>query len=79
MPPLSICVLASGILAASLVSAKGQPDTLSRDVVIIGGGASGSYAAVRIRDDFGKTIALIEKEDILVSNPPNVGADKIAD
>ncbi|EFX04245.1 FAD-dependent pyridine nucleotide-disulfide oxidoreductase [Grosmannia clavigera kw1407] len=31
------------------------------DVAIIGGGASGSYAAVRLREDFNKTVLVIEK------------------
>jgi flavin-dependent dehydrogenase len=35
--------------------------------VVVGGGASGAYAAVRLRDDFGKSVALIEKQSILVS------------
>lgn len=47
-------------------SAKSLSDIIYRDVAVIGGGASGAYAAVRIRDDFHKSIALIEKQDILV-------------
>lgn len=40
--------------------------TLERDIVIIGGGAAGSHAAVRLRDDFGKSVVLVEKESVLV-------------
>jgi hypothetical protein len=60
-----------GLLVASipLVTANGHSDILHRDVVVIGGGASGAYAAVRLRDDLNKSIALIEKQDILVSSP----------
>lgn len=47
-----------------LVAASSE--VIQRDVVIIGGGASGAYAAVRLRDDFNKSIALIEKEARLV-------------
>jgi hypothetical protein len=39
-------------------------DIIERDVCIIGGGASGTYAAVRLRQ-IGKSVALIEKEDRL--------------
>lgn len=42
-------------------------DVIEKDVVIVGGGASGAYAAFRLREDFGKSIALIEKQKILVS------------
>ncbi|KAF2654666.1 FAD/NAD(P)-binding domain-containing protein [Lophiostoma macrostomum CBS 122681] len=56
---------------------------LSRDVVIVGGGASGAHAAVWLRDH-GKTIALIEKQntlgghtavykDPLTGHPLNIG------
>ncbi|KAM7189860.1 hypothetical protein V8F20_009997 [Naviculisporaceae sp. PSN 640] len=36
-----------------------------RDVVIIGGGASGAYSAVRLREDYGVSVVLVEKEEIL--------------
>jgi flavin-dependent dehydrogenase len=35
-------------------------------VVIVGGGASGAHAAVKLRD-MGKTVVLVEKGDRLVS------------
>lgn len=55
-----------GLAAASqLVSAS---RVIHKDVVVVGGGASGAYAAVRIRNDFHKSIALIEKQDILVGD-----------
>jgi len=38
------------------------------DVAIVGGGATGAYAAVRLREDYGKSVLVIEKEDKLVSN-----------
>jgi alkyl hydroperoxide reductase subunit AhpF len=59
-----IIVGLGGILPFTI--ANTIPDFLYRDVVVIGGGASGAYAAVRLRDDFDKSIALIEKQDILV-------------
>jgi ribulose 1,5-bisphosphate synthetase/thiazole synthase len=41
-------------------------ETIERDVVIIGGGAAGSHAAVRLREDYKKSVVVIEKDDILV-------------
>ncbi|KAM7214890.1 beta-cyclopiazonate dehydrogenase [Rhypophila decipiens] len=38
---------------------------IDKDVAIIGGGASGSYAAIRLREDYDKSIVLIEKEEAL--------------
>ncbi|TPX15260.1 uncharacterized protein E0L32_004537 [Thyridium curvatum] len=35
---------------------------IHKDVVILGGGASGAHAAVRLREDFGKSIVLVEKQ-----------------
>lgn len=40
------------------------PKTLSRDVLIIGGGAAGTYSAIRLQK-LGKSVALVEKEPIL--------------
>jgi hypothetical protein len=59
-----IIVGLGGILPFTI--ANSIPEFLYRDVVVIGGGASGAYAAVRLRDDFNKSIALIEKQNILV-------------
>ena len=36
------------------------------DVAIVGGGATGAYAAVRLREDYGKSVLVIEKENKLV-------------
>jgi ribulose 1,5-bisphosphate synthetase/thiazole synthase len=45
---------------------------IEKDVVIVGGGAAGSHAAVRLREDYNKSVILIEKEVNLVGNPPPV-------
>jgi hypothetical protein len=43
-----------------------SPKTIHKDVVVIGGGASGAYSAVRLREDFGLRVAVVEKEAQLV-------------
>ncbi|KAF9874228.1 amine oxidase [Colletotrichum karsti] len=54
----------------SLVAAAAIPDSaatsiIERDVVILGGGASGSHAAVRLREDYNKTVVVVEKNNRL--------------
>jgi FAD dependent oxidoreductase len=61
---LSIRALVSAAGSAAIVTAL---DVVAKDVVVIGGGASGAYAAFRLREDYGQSIALIEKEETLVS------------
>ena len=57
-----------GIFAAGLDSGFFKFfETIERDVVIVGGGAAGSHAAVRLREDEGKSVVIIEKENNLVS------------
>ncbi|EXA32073.1 hypothetical protein FOVG_16649 [Fusarium oxysporum f. sp. pisi HDV247] len=59
-------LMAAGIVALpSTIAATHTTHTTSKDVVIIGGGAAGTYAAVRLREDYGQSIALIEKEGLL--------------
>lgn len=41
-----------------------DPDVITRDVAIIGGGASGTYAAVRLKQ-LGQSVVLVEQEDHL--------------
>ncbi|KAH6671152.1 putative FAD dependent oxidoreductase [Halenospora varia] len=40
---------------------KGHPEIIRRDVCIIGGGATGTYAAVRLSQDMGKSVIVVEK------------------
>lgn len=58
-----------GLVAAASLAVAGPINILFKDVVIVGGGASGAYAAVRLRDDFHKSIALIEQQSMLVRYP----------
>ena len=67
--------LGSLLVSISLVVAAAVPETangptITKDVVIVGGGASGAYAAVRLREDFGKSILLVEANDHLVREEP---------
>ncbi|KAJ5584787.1 uncharacterized protein N7459_004587 [Penicillium hispanicum] len=36
-----------------------------RDVAIIGGGASGTYAAIRLQQDYNKSVLVVEQKDVL--------------
>ncbi|KAH9862981.1 hypothetical protein J1614_010710 [Plenodomus biglobosus] len=51
-------------LAAS-AARHGRSPVINTDVVIIGGGASGAYGAVRAREDLGKKVVVIERENRL--------------
>ncbi|KAF2100139.1 hypothetical protein NA57DRAFT_37580 [Rhizodiscina lignyota] len=51
---------------ASINEAEFAPeDIITKDVAIIGGGASGTYAAVRLREDLNTNIVVIEEKDRL--------------
>lgn len=60
----------SGALAAFDCSFFNLFETIEKDVVIVGGGGSGAHAAVRLREDYNKSVVLIEKEPILVRKKP---------
>ncbi|WYZ42362.1 hypothetical protein EsH8_VI_000061 [Colletotrichum jinshuiense] len=68
---LSLCALGASLISASPVglgcydeSAFKPEDIIQRDVLIVGGGATGAYAAVRLRDQ-NKTVAVVERSDKL--------------
>jgi hypothetical protein len=42
----------------------GRPEIITRDVAIIGGGSTGTYAAIRLRD-LGKSVVVVESNDRL--------------
>lgn len=73
------CTTALVLIALVVAAAGALSDTIdgviNRDVIIVGGGASGAHAAVRLRD-MGKTIVVVEKRDRLVSQD-SVAAPRI--
>ena len=68
MLPTAAAVLSLLSSAAAKIDTSGidPKDVISRDVVILGGGGSGAHAAVRLREDFKKSVVVVEKEPILV-------------
>lgn len=44
-------------------------DIIEKDVVIIGGGASGTYAAVMLREEYNVSVQVVEIKDRLVRAP----------
>lgn len=59
-------VVSLGCLAATAAASTLKHETIYRDVVVVGGGASGSHAAVWLRDH-GASVAVVEKASQLVS------------
>ncbi|RYP59273.1 hypothetical protein DL770_010244 [Monosporascus sp. CRB-9-2] len=57
-------LLAAISIYGGCVSTDATPRVIKRDVVIIGGGASGAHAALRLKD-MGQSIMLVEKQAIL--------------
>ena len=70
MPPVSATRLLEVLVGLAIfgqnASAEKPPLAITRDVAIVGGGASGAHAAVRLREDFGKSVVVIEKQSRLV-------------
>ncbi len=62
------CLAASVSAAATKVKCSECSRTITRDVVVVGGGASGAHAAVWLRDN-GKSVVVVEKASQLVSSP----------
>ncbi|GKU07905.1 fad dependent oxidoreductase [Fusarium langsethiae] len=59
----TLLILFNYLTGAAL--AKPNPVHHDVDVAIIGGGATGCYAAVRLREDYGKSVVVIEKQNKL--------------
>ncbi|KAM7212487.1 beta-cyclopiazonate dehydrogenase [Rhypophila decipiens] len=60
-----LAALAAPALAAVVLQESAAFRVIEKDVAIIGGGASGAYAAIRLKEDYGKSIVLVEKEAAL--------------
>lgn len=59
-------ILAARVTANRIDETKfSLADTIVKDVVVLGGGASGSYAAVRLKDS-GKSVIVVEQKNYLV-------------
>lgn len=67
-----LCEVYLVVASFSAVHAANVPPVrvIDRDVVVIGGGAAGSHAAFRLKEDYNKSVILIEKEAILVCSIP---------
>jgi Uncharacterized conserved protein len=59
----SASVFALAVSATTIAGFKAE-DIITRDVAILGGGATGTYAAVQLREQ-GHSVALVEKKDRL--------------
>ncbi|KAM6524428.1 hypothetical protein FSOLCH5_005030 [Fusarium solani] len=58
-------LVATSVFAHTIHESQFKPtDIVTKDVAVVGGGASGTYAAIRLKDK-GKTVALIEQKDHL--------------
>ena len=80
-PPIRLCLALSLPFAACLGDvatdaaneANSHIKTIHKDVVIVGGGASGAYSAVRLREDYNVSVIVVEKEGMLASETHMVG------
>ncbi|PMD46857.1 hypothetical protein L207DRAFT_577699 [Hyaloscypha variabilis F] len=62
----SLSTLLTVLALSRVVITENYPlPIVNTDVAILGGGASGTYAAVRLREDYGKKVLLIEMEAVL--------------
>ncbi|TLS21572.1 uncharacterized protein PpBr36_10175 [Pyricularia pennisetigena] len=52
-------------LATAAIAAQAASSAIDADVVVVGGGTSGAYAAVRLSQDFGKKVLVVEKASVL--------------
>ena len=63
----AFAILISGIYGQDECYVFAPEDVITKDVAIVGGGGSGTYAAVRLREDLNQSIVLVEAQDHLVT------------
>lgn len=68
MSSLTLVLGVASLLAQALSVTSQNTTVITKDVIIIGGGAGGAHAAVRLMRDMGQNIVLIEQQSILVSH-----------
>lgn len=56
-------MISSALLLSAFIAAAQAIDV---DVAVVGGGGSGGYAAVQLRENYGQKIVVIEKQKQLV-------------
>jgi heterodisulfide reductase subunit A-like polyferredoxin len=59
-PTISLLLLGA-VLQLCLAKPPPTDETIIRDVCILGGGSTGTYAAVRLSQDLGKSVVVVEK------------------
>ncbi|KAL5114718.1 hypothetical protein ACEQ8H_007387 [Pleosporales sp. CAS-2024a] len=63
--PVGLFISTQVILAYATLQNTDSSRTIHTEVVIIGGGATGTYAAVRLREDLNTSVMLVEPKDHL--------------
>ncbi|PPJ55265.1 hypothetical protein CBER1_04287 [Cercospora berteroae] len=65
MARVLVAIVALARLAHAIIGEQdfSAEDIIVRDVAILGAGASGTYAAIRLREDYNLSIAVVEKDD----------------
>ena len=63
---IKLLVVLFALDGAATIPESAADFIIKKDVVILGGGASGAHAAVRLREDYGKSVVIVEKQSNLV-------------
>lgn len=63
---IKLLVVLFALVGAATIPESAVDFIIKKDVVILGGGASGAHAAVRLREDYGKSVVIVEKQSNLV-------------